>query len=138
MKVRLVLASLVAATLVLGGCIAAPVVPPVGMVYTDFDAPLGAGPREAGSKTGRSSVTAILQGANARLHGINWEVWLAFCRRDGGCTPEELRGLVEHAEAHDHFTSLTEHLRLLKDAGFEDLDCLWRNWIWGIVAARRP
>ncbi len=79
-----------------------------------------------------------LKGANARLHGINWEVWLAFCRRDGGCTPEELRGLVEHAEAHDHFTSLTEHLRLLEDAGFVDLDCLWRNWIWGIVTGRRP
>ena len=35
-------------------------VPPVGMVYSDFDAPLGAGPRDSGSKTGMSSVTAIL------------------------------------------------------------------------------
>ena len=60
MKIRLVLASLVAATLVLGGCIAAPVIPPVGMIYSDFDAPLGGGPRDSGSKTGRSSVTAIL------------------------------------------------------------------------------
>ena len=60
MKIRLVLASLVAATFALGGCIAAPVVPPIGMVYTDFDAPLGGGPRDIGSKTGTSSVTAIL------------------------------------------------------------------------------
>jgi hypothetical protein len=60
MELRFVLASLVAATLVLGGCIGAPVVPPVGMVYSDFDAPLGAGPRDSGSKTGMSSVTAIL------------------------------------------------------------------------------
>jgi len=79
-----------------------------------------------------------LMGADARMHEINWEAWLAFCRQDGGCTQEELRSLVEHAEAHDHFTSLTEHLRLLAEAGFVDLDCLWRNWIWGIVTGRRP
>jgi tRNA (cmo5U34)-methyltransferase len=79
-----------------------------------------------------------LMGVDERVHAINWEAWLAFCRQDGGCTQEELRSLVEHAEAHDHFTSLAEHLRLLQEAGFVDLDCLWRNWIWGIVTGRKP
>lgn len=60
MKIRFALVSLVAAALMLGGCIAAPVVPPVGIIYTNMEAPIGGGPRESGSKTGRSSVTAIL------------------------------------------------------------------------------
>jgi hypothetical protein len=42
-----------------GGCVAAPVVPPLGMVYTEFDAPLSLGGGEVGSKRGESSVTAI-------------------------------------------------------------------------------
>jgi TRL-like protein family len=41
------------------GCIAAPVVPPLGMLYTQVYAPLA--PRgEVGSKRGTSSVTAFL------------------------------------------------------------------------------
>lgn len=60
MKFRIALATLIGATLVLGGCIAAPVVPPVGVLYTDMDAPIGTMQRDASSKRGESSVTAIL------------------------------------------------------------------------------
>jgi len=43
----------------LGGCIGAPVVPPLGIVYTDIDAPLTlAG--ETGTRRGESTVTAWL------------------------------------------------------------------------------
>jgi len=44
------------------GCIGAPVVPPIGVIYTDMDAPLtlAGGGRDVGSKRGESSVTAIL------------------------------------------------------------------------------
>ncbi|UCE84816.1 MAG: TRL-like family protein [Deltaproteobacteria bacterium] len=47
-------------TLGVGGCVAAPVVPPLGMVYSDFDAPLGLGGGEVGSRRGESSVVAVL------------------------------------------------------------------------------
>ena len=79
-----------------------------------------------------------LRGGDERLHGINWQHWLAFCRSGDPCTEEEIQDLLEHADAHDHYTPLAEHLRLLDDAGFVDLDCTWRNWIWGIVVGRRP
>ena len=43
----------------LGGCIGAPVVPPLGILYTDIDAPLTlAG--ETGTRRGESTVTAWL------------------------------------------------------------------------------
>ena len=79
-----------------------------------------------------------LRGGDERVHARNWERWLEFCRSGEPCTEEEIESLLEHAEAHDHYTPLPEHFRLLEGAGFADLDCVWRNWIWGIVVARRP
>lgn len=68
-------------------------------------------------------------------HRVNWERWLDFCREPGHCTPEEIDSLLEHAAAHDHYTTLTEHSALLSAAGFSQIDCVWRNWMWGIVTA---
>src|SRR5262245_52096954 len=43
----------------MAGCLAAPVVPPMGVLYTGFQAPL-APKGEVGSKRGTASVTAFL------------------------------------------------------------------------------
>jgi tRNA (cmo5U34)-methyltransferase len=79
-----------------------------------------------------------MAGATEHAHGVNWSAWQDFCRAEGNCSAEELQSLLDHARAHDHYTSVPEHLALLAAAGFEELDCVWRNWIWGIVSARRP
>lgn len=76
-------------------------------------------------------------GASAQIHAVNWSEWLAFCRRPGGCTEVEVQSLLDHAEAHDHYTPVAEHFDLLRAAGFGAVDCVWRNWIWGIVTADR-
>jgi len=78
-----------------------------------------------------------LRGGTDAIHAINWARWLEFCALPGHCTAEEIRSLVEHAAAHDHYTPLQEHFELLGRAGFGDLDCVWRNWIWGIITAER-
>lgn len=70
-------------------------------------------------------------------HATNWEHWLAFSREPEHCTADELQGLLDHAAAHDHYTSLVDHVRLLEAAGFRDIDCVWRNWMWGIVTAEK-
>jgi ubiquinone/menaquinone biosynthesis C-methylase UbiE len=76
-------------------------------------------------------------GSTAANHERNWERWLEHCRAPGHCTEEEVRSLLDHAAAHDHYTPLDEIFRLLAAAGFRSLDCTWRNWIWGIVTAER-
>lgn len=76
-----------------------------------------------------------MRGEPESNHLVNWEQWLAFCRQSGNCTPEELAGLVDHAEAHDHYTPVGEHFSLLSRAGFREIDCVWRNWMWGIITA---
>jgi tRNA (cmo5U34)-methyltransferase len=78
-----------------------------------------------------------LRGGTEELHSINWARWLEFCRRPGGCSEAEVQSLLDHAAAHDHYTPLAEHFGLLSGAGFAGLDCVWRNWIWGIVTADR-
>lgn len=76
-----------------------------------------------------------LAGGTAANHAVNWERWLEFCRQGGNLTGEELQSLLDHAAAHDHYTPVRDHFRWLEEAGFRDCDCVWRNWIWGIVTA---
>jgi tRNA (cmo5U34)-methyltransferase len=79
-----------------------------------------------------------LRGGTEWNHALNWERWLDFCREPGRCSEEEIASLLEHARLHDHYTSLADHFRLLAAAGFVAPDCVWRNWIWGIVTAEVP
>jgi ubiquinone/menaquinone biosynthesis C-methylase UbiE len=76
-----------------------------------------------------------IRGEPESNHRLNWERWLEFCREPGHCTEDEIESLLEHAAAHDHYTTLSEHFALLAAAGFSELDCVWRNWMWGIVTA---
>jgi len=78
-----------------------------------------------------------LRGGTEEIHEVNWREWLAFCRSSGQCSPDEVQSLLDHAGAHDHYTSLQDHFDLLRRSGFTTMDCVWRNWIWGIVLARR-
>lgn len=78
-----------------------------------------------------------LRGGSDAIHELNWRRWLEFCREPENCSEEEVTSLLEHAAAHDHYTPLEEHFRLLRMAGFTNLDCVWRNLIWGIVTAGR-
>ncbi|MBI4563989.1 MAG: methyltransferase domain-containing protein [Planctomycetes bacterium] len=79
-----------------------------------------------------------LRGGTEANHALNWERWLEFCRLPGNCTRAEVRSLLDHAAAHDHYTPLAEHFRLLEQAGFANVDCVWRNWIWGVITAEAP
>ncbi|RMH26456.1 MAG: class I SAM-dependent methyltransferase [Planctomycetota bacterium] len=80
------------------------------------------------------------RGATDEIHRVNWDGWLAFCREPGGCSDDEIRELLEHAEAHDHYEPVAAHFDYLCAAGFErgSLDCVWRNLIWGVLTARTP
>ena len=76
-----------------------------------------------------------LRGEPESNHRVNWDSWLEFCRQPGNCTADEIQSLLDHAAAHDHYTSLSEHSSILGAAGFIHVDCAWRNLMWGIVTA---
>jgi ubiquinone/menaquinone biosynthesis C-methylase UbiE len=86
---------------------------------------------------GRFCFADQLRGEPESNHEENWRRWLEFCREPGHCTPDEIASLLEHAAAHDHYTTLAQHFELLSQAGFCETDCVWKNWMWGIVTATR-
>ena len=84
---------------------------------------------------GRCCFADQLRGEPEANHEVNWRIWLEFCARPGNCSPDEIESLLQHSAAHDHYTPLSDHLRLLSRAAFTELDCVWRNSMWGIVTA---
>jgi tRNA (cmo5U34)-methyltransferase len=91
--------------------------------------------RSLTSDGGRFCFADQIRGEPESNHRLNWERWLDFCREPGHCTDDEIESLLQHAAAHDHYTTLSEHFALLAEAGFSEVDCAWRNWMWGIVTA---
>jgi tRNA (cmo5U34)-methyltransferase len=87
------------------------------------------------NRGGRFCFADQMRGEPESNHRLNWERWLDFCRERGHCSSDEIESLVEHAAAHDHYTTLTDHIELLSKAGFSEIDCVWRNGMWGIVTA---
>jgi tRNA (cmo5U34)-methyltransferase len=85
---------------------------------------------------GRLCFADQIRGEPESNHRVNWDRWLEFCREPGNCTEEEIQSLLDHAAAHDHYVPLSEHMTLLSSSGFVDIDCVWRNLMWGIVTAR--
>ena len=78
------------------------------------------------SAGGRFCFADQIRGEPESNHDVNWERWLEFCREPGNCTPEEIDSLLEHAAAHDHYTTLSEHTALLASAGVPPgIDCVW-------------
>jgi tRNA (cmo5U34)-methyltransferase len=84
---------------------------------------------------GRFCFADQIRGEPESNHRVNWDRWLDFCREPGHCTRDEIESLLDHAAAHDHYLPLSEHVALLSRAGFIQIDCVWRNWMWGIVTA---
>lgn len=75
-------------------------------------------------------------GASARHHALNWDAMVSFWRRPGHLSPAEQASLEEHVVRHDHYLPIVDHLALLGAAGFEELDVVWRSYMWGVVTAR--
>ena len=77
-----------------------------------------------------------MRGRTDEHHAWNWGRMVEFWREPGHLTEDEMRSLEEHAAAHDEYAPVHEQMRLIEAAGFADVDCVWRNWMWGIVTAR--
>ena len=84
---------------------------------------------------GTFSFADQIRGEPESNHDLNWRRWLEFTAQPGNCTPEEIESLLSHAAAHDHYTPLSEHFALLGQSRFKEIDCVWRNLMWGIVTA---
>jgi tRNA (cmo5U34)-methyltransferase len=80
--------------------------------------------------------TDQMRGRTDAHHALNMERMHDFWRLPEHLTPDEHAHLDAHADAHDHYASVPDQLAWLAAAGFRDVDCVWRNWMWGILTAR--
>jgi tRNA (cmo5U34)-methyltransferase len=76
-----------------------------------------------------------LRSATDAAQSENWDRWVSLCRRT--CTPTEVEGLLRHAADHDHYATVAEHFAAMQRAGFVGVDCVWRDWAWGVFTAER-
>lgn len=72
-----------------------------------------------------------------RLYEANNEHWINLAKQHG-LTNEEMNEQIEHHKAHDKYPVLLDLASWLKDAGFVEVDILWRYCIWAVLQGKKP
>ncbi|MFQ5699235.1 MAG: hypothetical protein ACE5IL_13240 [Myxococcota bacterium] len=66
---------------------------------------------------------------------LHWNAWLAFARQPGHLSPAEIEDILVHVDTQDHYETLPAQIDLLRDAGFREVDCVWRYLNYAIFTA---
>ena len=77
-----------------------------------------------------------LKGALPRVQQLNWDGWLEFARQPEHLTEEEIAATIRHEREFDHYETLPDQIALLRGAGFDPVDCVWRYRIYGVFVAQ--
>jgi len=77
-----------------------------------------------------------MRGRTDAHHALNMDRMRDFWRESEPLSLDEQRSLDRHSDDHDHYVSVADQLAWLDAAGFADVDCVWRNWMWGVITAR--
>ena len=77
-----------------------------------------------------------MRGRTDEHHALNLARMHDFWRLPEHLTEAEAGHLDQHSDDHDHYVSVADQLAWLDAAGFADADCVWRNWMWGVITAR--
>lgn len=77
-----------------------------------------------------------VKGPTANLREIYWSDWLARVRAQGA-DEERIRESIVRREAYDQDALLTDQLQWLTDAGFVDVDCVYKKTFVGVFYARK-
>jgi ubiquinone/menaquinone biosynthesis C-methylase UbiE len=76
-----------------------------------------------------------LCGAVPYMQQLHWNDWIAYARQPGHLNEAEIGDIIKHMDAFDRYETLPDQLRLLTDAGFGSVDCVWRRWNYGVFVA---
>ena len=67
----------------------------------------------------------------------NLQEWLAKVR-SRGADEDQIRESIARRKAYDQDALLADQLQWLADAGFVDVDCVYKNYFVGVFFGRRP
>ncbi|WP_026897946.1 class I SAM-dependent methyltransferase [Daejeonella oryzae] len=78
-----------------------------------------------------------------QTRGINEEIYKKHISRwkeeafKLGSTQENWDMWMQHQDAHDFHTPVSWHLKTLEQAGFKEVDIIWKNIMWAVIWAQK-
>jgi tRNA (cmo5U34)-methyltransferase len=77
-----------------------------------------------------------IRGPTASLQELYWTKWLEKVR-EKGAAEEKISESIQRRRTYDKDALLTEQLQWLKDAGFANVDCIYKNYFIGVFVATK-
>jgi tRNA (cmo5U34)-methyltransferase len=77
-----------------------------------------------------------IRGPTPFLQELYWTNWLEKVRGQGAAE-EKIEESVQRRKTYDKDALLTEQLQWLKDAGFKNVDCIYKNYFLGVFVATK-
>ena len=72
-----------------------------------------------------------------KMDQFYWSQWLELVRKRGA-SEEEIEESVKRRKTYDKESLLSEQLSWLNDAGFADVDCVYKTYFVGVFYAAKP
>ncbi len=75
-----------------------------------------------------------IRGETETLRRLNWNRWLNHVQ-SSGATEEQIRASIERRTTYDKDALLADQINWLKQAGFSDVDVVYKNFFLGVFLA---
>ncbi|MCA9052480.1 MAG: class I SAM-dependent methyltransferase [Planctomycetaceae bacterium] len=76
------------------------------------------------------------RGVTRELYARHIENWHKLTQA-AGSSEADWEMWMQHQRDHDHHDTLPEQIDLLRESGFDAVDCVWRYLLWGVVTATK-
>jgi len=77
-----------------------------------------------------------IKGETGYLQNLYWELWLGHVRA-GGAPEEQIRESIERRMTYDQDAFLADQIQWLREAGFVNVDCVYRHTFVGVFLAMK-
>jgi tRNA (cmo5U34)-methyltransferase len=77
-----------------------------------------------------------IKGETTYLQNLYWELWLRHARASGA-PEEQIQESTERRQSYDKDALLADQIAWLKEAGFVNVDCVYRHTFVGVFLAMK-
>lgn len=88
------------------------------------------------SDNGILSICDQFKGETSFIYEKHIALWKSYAYSQGA-TDKEWALWMDHQTRHDYHASLFSYMKWLKSVGYYNVDCTWRNLLWGNLYAQK-
>ncbi|MBU3947866.1 MAG: class I SAM-dependent methyltransferase [Proteobacteria bacterium] len=88
------------------------------------------------SYNGILSICDQFRGETSFVYEKHIELWKSFAYGQGA-TDKEWNLWMDHQATHDYHASLFNYMKWLRNTGYFNIDCTWRNLLWANLYAQK-